>query len=322
MSIKITFDNVPGARYRYSPNGQATSRRFHVEGLDPTQADNVGRALTAVDATTGQGIPAYMQAHPTIPNLYVSEYDCWPAGSHESPSKTAVWVDVLYQSPQFFAGQNITMVHIGGANMTNTFNRWPTGAAKGQPIPVIVQFDPSTKNLSPDADFRNITNVADFLSGNPAQQGIYAQLCDTFQRLDGGTVIEFTRTETKPPDNSFRKTTNLRKWQGQAPGTWLCRDVVADQVFAGLGSTIDGYRITYTFESATPDQIELAAQLGKDDMTGQQYGAWTQVAYYHDSFSGLAIPAVSLTSKKNGWQACDPYPRKDFAALKLPTIYT
>ena len=318
MAITITEDVVSGAHYRYTPQGASFARRFFVSGLAGPQADNCARATIVADSTTGRTVPPYMSAHPTVPNLIVSGYDCWAGGTPESPNKIGVWVDVLYQSPELFPGQNLTQVEIGGVDVTTILNRWPYGPQLGSPIVVAVQTDDKKQldtqvSFDPQIDAANLIAAAGGPSGL-AGDHIYLQYVE-IPKLSGATIMKFTRRENNPPDNSMRKKTNLRKWQGLPPGCWLLRDIQSTQVFAGVSSTASGWQTSYLFESCSDDDLQMAKALG------QGYGGFTKIEFWKDPMTGRAVPGVTLR-KNNGWVAVEPYSRTDFAPLKLPTIYT
>lgn len=315
MAIKIIADVTSGARYRYTPQGAMFVRRFFVEGLDGTAADNCARATIVSDSTTGQTIPPYMSAHPTIPNLIVAGYECWAGGTEQSPNKTGVNVDVLYQSPEFFPGQNITQIEISSIDTTVLLNWWPSGDAKGKPIVVPVQ----VKNgaIDPAADFDNEIDVQTILNNvggenNAASKGIYFDYVSV-PKLSGGLTMKFMRREDNPPDQTMLKQTNSRKWQGLPAGCWLLRNTFSTQVFAGLGSTTNGWQNTYVFESCTADDLVIAQELG--------VGGFSRVEFYRDPVTGRTVPGTSF-DLQNGWIVVDPYGRVDFNVLKLPTVYT
>src|ERR1700752_682977 len=77
MPLRIVEDVVRGTQYRVRRDVGSYTRMFYVTGLDATApaAQRMADAAQATDSSTGNTIPAYGAAHPTIAAAFAAEID-------------------------------------------------------------------------------------------------------------------------------------------------------------------------------------------------------------------------------------------------------
>ena len=257
---QITEDLVLGAKFTYTRAGGSLLRLFDVSGLTPGK-DTLVAAAGATDSTSGQSIPRYGDAHPTVYGLYVNEIEAEPVQN----SRTAARVSVRYGSPELGPAPNAVQIIISGSNKRKLVSTLPDGS------PIVVKYtDPS---------------------GNMLQDQLQIPV------LSPNTTLEFIRTEARSPlslSGKFRRSVNSTAWQGGGAKTWLCRAIDAKSQ-----SNLARYAVRYVFEY-DPDgwtrlEYFVDRYTGKipDDVQQSQNndkGIAKVLPYAQKDFSQLGLP--------------------------------
>ncbi len=168
------------AKFTYTRAGGSLLRLFDVSGLTPGK-DTLVAAAGATDSSSGQSIPRYGDAHPTVYGLYVNEIEAEPVQN----SRTAARVSVRYGSPELGPAPNAVQIIISGSNKRKLVSTLPDGS------PIVVKYtDPG---------------------GNMLRDQLQIPV------LSPNTTLEFVRTEARSPlslSAKFRRAVNSSAWQG------------------------------------------------------------------------------------------------------------
>src|SRR5947209_7774845 len=108
MAITVT-EIIDGVRMHLSLFDSVVRRCWEIDGL-PVFANSTELLVAAVNAVGGL---EFGIQHPTLPGLYVAEYDVRPAAE---VSRTAVILFVDYHSPNRTPTLNAPLIEICGSN--------------------------------------------------------------------------------------------------------------------------------------------------------------------------------------------------------------
>lgn len=289
--ITITPDVIFGSEASYDLTGAEVPRVFLVEGLTSSMDIHL-RAIAAVQQG-GYNAGIY-QAHPTQKNLFVSGYKTNIVGDQRSPSRTQIYVTVIYKTPDASLTAGYTQIEILSANGQDVLNTWPSGTQKGQPI--LVGYATGGDSFQAQIDPSSV---------NPDSDQIAGKFYDTVRIPwpSRNTIFRFTRLETGPPiaQQSFRSTVNQNAWNGYPANSVLCRAVDGVNIVGGGLIAPGMFRTLYELEY-TPKP-----------------GGWTRVEFFRDVHTGKPPPDVVIDGSYNGYTIVTP-PQMDFAGLKLPPL--
>jgi hypothetical protein len=294
MPVRIIEDIVRGTQYRVGRDGGIYTRVFYVTGLDPTAAaaQRMSDAAQATDATTGNTIPAYGAAHPTIDGAFASQIDAEPLAAARDKARVAV----LYSSTPALgasdAGTNL-LVRINGI-VTETYTSLDVNGT----LLRVGHVPGASPGSAPDPS-------------DPNRKDDVARV----RVLEPDTLLEIVRNEdANPLANSlqYRRQLNSETWQGMPARTWLCVGLSGERI--GRIGLARQWRVTYAFQyrALPPDGVGWDALAVFTDYRTNRPPADVDVAA--GGFPG--------NTSGNGFMQYQIYGAADFSGLGLPDVAT
>lgn len=292
MPIRIAEDIVRGTQYRVRRDVGSYTRIFYVTGLDATApaAQRMADASQATDSSTGNAIPAYGEAHPTIAAAFASEIDVEPLAAARDKARVTVLYATTPPLGAADAGANL-LVRINGVMQEAHTSLDVTGSL------LRVGYVPgASPGSAPDAS-------------DPDRKDDVARVL----ALEPDTLLEFVRNEDANPlakSLQYRRKVNNAGWQGMAARTWLCVALSGERM--GRIDRTRQWRVTYAFQyrALPPDGV-----------------GWEALAVFTDYRTNRPPADVDVLAggypgnkTGNGFKEYQVYGAADFSALALPDV--
>lgn len=294
MPLRIVEDVVRGTQYRVRRDVGSYTRIFYVTGLNAAApaAQRMADAAQATDASTGNTIPVYGEAHPTIAAAFVAEVDAEPLAAARDKARVTVLYSTLPPLGAADSGANLA-VRISGVGQ----EAYTSLDVNGTLLRVGYVPGASPGSEPDDSDPNRKDDVA------------------RVRTLEPDTLLEFVRNEDANPlakSLQYRRKLNSGSWQGMVARTWLCIALSGERI--GRIDRTHQWRVTYAFQyrALPPDGV-----------------GWEALAVFTDYRTNrppadvdVAAGGYPSTKSGNGFKEYQVYGEADFSALSLPDVST